>query len=63
MLPEDGDMSKHESLSDELTEVAQEYAEIGVDQFIDNEILKELPGIKTIIGRSAVLDLLVTSCS
>jgi hypothetical protein len=43
-------MAEQRSLSDQLIELGQEYAEIGIDQFIDNEVLKELPGIKTVTG-------------
>jgi hypothetical protein len=30
-------MAEQRSLSDQLIELGQEYAEIGIDQFIDNE--------------------------
>jgi hypothetical protein len=39
-------MSNRRSLSDELIDLATEYAEVDIDQLIDNEILRELPGVK-----------------
>ena len=33
-------MAEQRSLSDELIELGKEYAEAGIDQFIDNEVLR-----------------------
>ena len=35
-------MSNRKSLSDELIELATEYAEVGIDQLIDDEILRKI---------------------
>jgi hypothetical protein len=43
-------MSDHKILSDENIDLATEYAEFGIDRLIDNEIIRDLPGIKTVIG-------------
>jgi hypothetical protein len=41
------------SISDELNSVkdlAKDYAELGIDQLLNNEILREIPIVKTIVG-------------
>jgi len=48
-------MIKQKRFSDELsktgiTDLAAEYGEVGIDQLLDNGLLRELPGLKTIIG-------------
>ncbi len=37
-------------LKEPTFDLAQDYSELGLDSFLDNEIIKEIPVVKTIVG-------------